>query len=131
MPYFLDVFGTSKKSTKIGPSDPLFITKWGSPAPTQATGPPRSGAGVGVGMLRGVGIPLLENVWISRIHQDSTIVNFRFVWKALGEDDRSGPKKIKPIQTYSIFFQKYVRFNRIYLCLKMFRFPKLIKIPPS
>ena len=30
-------------------------------SPTQATGPPWSGAGVGVGMLRGAGIPLLEN----------------------------------------------------------------------
>ena len=29
--------------------------------PRQVTGPPRSGAGVGVGMLRGAGIPLLEN----------------------------------------------------------------------
>ena len=30
--------------------------------PTQATGPPRSGAGVGVGMLRVLGIPpLFEN----------------------------------------------------------------------
>ena len=29
--------------------------------PTQATGPSWSGAGVGAGMLRGVGIPLFEN----------------------------------------------------------------------
>ena len=28
--------------------------------PTQATGAPRSGAGVGVDMLRGAGVPLLE-----------------------------------------------------------------------
>ena len=31
---------------------------------TQATGPPRSCAGVGIGMLRGAGDPFLENIWI-------------------------------------------------------------------
>ena len=32
-------------------------------------------------------IRLLEHFRISMIHKDSTIVKFRFCWKALGEDD--------------------------------------------
>ena len=36
-------------------------------------GPPWSGAGVGVGMLNGAGIPLLENKKVCKIHQISTM----------------------------------------------------------
>ena len=43
----------------------------------------RSGAQVGVGMLRGGVGPLLEFSRISMIYQDSTIVKFRLFWKAL------------------------------------------------
>ena len=59
-----------------------------------------------------LGIPLLENCWISKICQDSTILKFRLFWKVLGEDDCFGPKKIKIMQTYSIVFPKYIWFNR-------------------
>ena len=58
---------------------------------TQATGPPRSGAGVGVGMLRGAGDPFLEFLLDLEIHQDSTIVKLGFIRKNLGEADRFGP----------------------------------------
>ena len=61
--------------------------------PRHAMGPPRSGAGVGVVMLRGAAIPLLDFLGISKILQDPTIVKIPFCWKAPGEDDRFGPKK--------------------------------------
>ena len=43
-----------------------------------ATGPPQSGAGVGVGMLRGTRDPLLEYFLDLEIYQDSTNVKFVF-----------------------------------------------------
>ena len=57
----------------------------GPETPRQATGPPRSGAGVGVGMLRGAGIPLLI-FGISKIYQAPTIVKFRFCFGKPWED---------------------------------------------
>ena len=76
--------------------------------PRQATGPPLSGAGVEVGMLRVLGVPLLENLWISMTYQDSTIAKL-FFRKTLRESDGFGPKKV---QTYSTsnpcFCQKIV-----------------------
>ncbi len=47
------------------------------------------GAGVEVGMLRGAGDSLTYFLLDSQ---------FRFFWKALGEADCFGPKKIKIIQ---------------------------------
>ena len=45
--------------------------------PTQATGPRRSGAGVGVGMLRGAGDPSLDFCLDLEIYRDPTTVKFR------------------------------------------------------
>ena len=59
----------------------------------QATGPPRSGAGVGVGRLRGAGDSLTCFFLDFEDYQDSTIVKFSFRWKSLGEDDCCGTKK--------------------------------------
>ena len=56
------------------------------------------------GSLGVMGTPLLEFVWISTIHQDSTIVQFCFL-KALGEADCVGPKKIKIIKQQGNNFQ--------------------------
>ena len=42
------------------------------------------------------------------------------------------PRRSKHIQTYSICFQAYSRFTRIYLCLKIIRnYSRFIEIPPS
>ena len=76
--------------------------------PRQATGPPRSGAEVGVGMWRGAGDPLLELFLDLEIYQDSTIVKFCFVGKHLGETDRLDPRKINIIQQCSTCFQKHL-----------------------
>ena len=65
-------------------------------------------------------IPLLDLFWISKIYQDSTIVKFRFFWKALGETDCVVPTRINIIQEYQIVFQTSFRFSGIYLSL---RFP--------
>ena len=61
--------------------------------PTQATGPPRSGAGVGVGMLRGTGDLFFDFVGfkdLSRFHH----CKIRFVTKRVGEADRIGDTEI-------------------------------------
>ena len=55
---------------------------------------------------------------ISKIYQDSTIVNSVCFWKPLGEGNCFGPKKIKTIQTYSIIFQKVFLNDLAYYVLK-------------
>ena len=75
---------------------------------TQATGPPLSGAGVGVGMLRGAGDPFFSKFLDLEIYQDSTIVKFASLPKRLGKPDRCGDTKIsKLIIKNSILFQTY------------------------
>ena len=48
----------------------------------------RSGARVGVGMLRGAGAPISCPFLDLEIHQDSTIVQFVFYQKGVGGTDR-------------------------------------------
>ena len=72
--------------------------------PAQATGPHQSGAGVGVGMLRGTGDRLLD-FFDLEICQDSTIVKLCFIRKHLEEADRFGPT-----QNSKIFIKKSIVF---------------------
>ena len=74
-----------------------------------ATGPPRSGAGVGVGVLRGAGDPFFSKFLDLEIYQDSTIVKIVFLPKRLGKPRRIGDTKIsKLFIEKSIGFQEYV-----------------------
>ena len=54
----------------------------------------RSGAGVGVGMLRGAGDPFFSKFLDIDIYQDSTIVKLVFLPKRVGVADRIGDTKI-------------------------------------
>ena len=62
-----------------------------------ATGPPRSGARVGVGMLRGAGDPFFSKFLDLEIYQDSAIVKFVLLPKRVGEADRIGDTQISKI----------------------------------
>ena len=48
-----------------------------------ATGPPRCGAGVGVGMLRGAEVPLLENTKITKFPFHVFLIDMKFISKIL------------------------------------------------
>ena len=79
----------------------------------------------------------LEDLGISKIYQDSTIVNSL---RTLGEANCFGfenvwqntkiPRRSKHMKT-SHYVANIFWFNRIYLCFDIFRFPNFIKIPPS
>ena len=92
----------------------------------QATGPPRSGAGVGVGMLRGAGDSLTWKMLDDSYHRKIPLFFGKPLEKAIVLDPREFTHS-----KYSIVFQKYVWLSGIYLCFNIFRFPKLIKILPS
>ena len=64
-------------------------------------------AGVGVGMLRGVGGPLLDFLDLE-ICQYSTIVKFVFFGNKLGGADRFGPT-----QNSKLFIKKSIVFKHI------------------
>ena len=75
----------------------------------RATGPPWSGARVGVGMLRGAGDTLLEYFLDSEIYQDSTVVQLGFI--------RKKPRRSRSIWTHAKFkniHQKIDLFNHMF-----------------
>ena len=79
-----------------------------------------SGAGVGVGMLRGAGIPLLENKkgflvpWVLMFHgfqdlEDSSRFHYRkipFCLKTLGEANCFGPEKNNIFEHIQLFVKR-------------------------
>ena len=84
--------------------------------PRRATGPPRSGAGEGVGILRGT--IMFDDLKDSKI------------WSSKNTEIPRPSKFV--VQKHSVVFQKYGWFNRIYLCLKIIHnYSRFTKISPS
>ena len=77
---------------------------------TQATGPVRSGAGVGVGMLRGAGEPFFSKFLDLEIDQDSTIVKFSFLPKRVGKPDR-----FRDLQISNLFIKQSMVLQKTFL----------------